>query len=142
MGFENRDVIIFDFGSVLIDGDLKKSLLQDPRIPNEYIEVLNKAWWIADNPKFTETCTKDEYIKEVMKRVPDEMKYYVPVVAEISLSNLNILPHTYSLINELRKEGYSLYYLSNWDNWSSTELIQNGKIKRTPSGCPLFIINS
>lgn len=124
---KDRDIIIFDFGSVLIDGDFDKALLQDPRIPNEYIEDLKKIWFINDS-KFTETCSKEQYIQEVIKRAPDHLKYLVLTVAEISISCLNVMPHTYSLLNELRKEGYSLYYLSNWDRWSSRELIRNGKM--------------
>ena len=123
---KDRDIIIFDIGSVLVDGDFDKALLQDPRIPNEFIEDLKKAWFINDS-KFTETCSKEEYIKVSMDRAPENMKYYIPTVAEVAVSYLEVLPHTYSLINELRKEGYSLYYLSNWDSWSSKELIRNGK---------------
>lgn len=127
MSYNDRNIAIFDLGSVLICGDFDTALLQDPRIPNEYIEDLKKAWLIND-PKFTETCTKDQYIKEAMNRASNEIKYYIPVVAEISTSYLNILPHTYSLINELRKDGYSLYYLSNWNKWSAEELIRFGKM--------------
>lgn len=124
---KERNIIIFDLGSVLIDGDFDKALLQDPRIPNECIEDLKNSW-IIDNPKFTETCTKDEYIREVIKQTPDELKYLIPVVEDINSTYLNILPHTYSLLNTLRKNGYSLYYLSNWCKWHAEELIRNGKM--------------
>ncbi len=123
---EDRDTIIFDLGSVLIDGNFTKSLYQDPRIPNEYIEEL-KSYWIMKDSSFTENCTKDQYIKKVMDNTPEHLKYFIPVIAEISSSYLQILPHTYSLLNNLRKDGYSLYYLSNWNRWSVEELKRQGK---------------
>lgn len=124
----DRDIIIFDLGSVLIDGDFDITLHQDPRIPNDRIEEIKSYWCIKNNPNFTETCTKDQYLDAVKKSTPDDLKYLIPTVAEISSSYLEILPHTYSLINNLRRDGYSIYYLSNWNKWSIEELKNPGKL--------------
>lgn len=113
--------IVFDLGDVLISGDFTKSLTEDTRIPNEYIEDLEKCW-ILDHTSFTENCTRAEYLKKVNERTPMYLRKYIPIVCEISVSYLEVMNHTLSLINSLRERGYNIYYLSNWSKWHVQEL--------------------
>ena len=121
---ETRDIMIFDLGSVLIDGDFKQSLLNDIRIPNEYVDDLIKYWIIKEDSSFTETCTKKEYMDKVYENTPKELHRLIPIVAEISINYLKPLDWTYSLINNLREKGYDIYYLSNWNKWSVKEILK------------------
>lgn len=120
----NRNIMIFDLGSVLIDGDFKQSLLNDVRIPNEYVDELIKYWIIKEDSSFTETCTKKEYMNKVYENTPKQYHRYIQTVAEISINYLKPLDWTYSLINNLREKGYDIYYLSNWNKWSVNEIIR------------------
>ena len=119
---ENRDIMIFDLGSVLIDGNFKQALLNDIRIPNELVDELISAWLIKEDSSFTELCTKKEYIDKVYKNTPVQYHRYIPTVAEISISYLRPCDWTQSLISILRNKGYGIYYLSNWNKWSVNEI--------------------
>lgn len=119
---ENRDIMIFDLGSVLIDGNFKQALLNDIRIPNELVDELISAWLIKEDSSFTELCTKKEYIDKVYKNIPAQYHRYIPIVAEISISYLRLCDWTQSLISILRNKGYGIYYLSNWNKWSVNEI--------------------
>ena len=119
---ENRDIMIFDLGSVLIDGNFKQALLNDIRIPNELVDELISAWLIKEDSSFTELCTKKEYIDKVYKNIPVQYHKYIPIVAEISISYLRLCDWTQSLISILRNKGYGIYYLSNWNKWSVNEI--------------------
>ena len=119
---ENRDIMIFDLGSVLIDGNFKQALLNDIRIPNELVDELISAWLIKEDSSFTELCTKKEYIDKVYKNIPAQYHRYIPTVAEISISYLRLCDWTQSLISILRNKGYGIYYLSNWNKWSVNEI--------------------
>ena len=118
----DRDIMIFDLGSVLIDGDFKQTLLNDIRIPNEIVDDLISAWIIKD-ASFTELCTKKEYIDKVYENVPFQYHRYIPIIAELSITYLKPCDWTYSLISNLRDKGYSIYYLSNWNKWSVKEIM-------------------
>ena len=120
--------IVFDLGDVLISGDFTKSLTEDTRIPNEYIEDLEKCW-ILDHTSFTETCTRAEYLKKVNEITPMYLRKYIPIVCEISVSYLEVMNHTLALINSLRERGYNIYYLSNWSKWHVQELKRANKFE-------------
>ena len=119
---ENRDIMIFDLGSVLIDGDFKQALLNDVRIPNVLVDELINAWLIKEDSSFTELCTKKEYIDKVYKNTPIHYHRYIPTVAEISISYLRPCDWTQSIISIFRNKGYEIYYLSNWSKWSVNEI--------------------
>lgn len=122
---EERDVMIFDLGSVLVDGDFKQALTDDIRIPNAIVDDLVKAWIIKEDPSFTEVCSKKEYIDKVYENTPKQYHRYIPIVAELSISYLKPCDWTFSLIHNIKNKGYSLFYLSNWNKWSVNEIIKN-----------------
>ena len=122
---EERDIMIFDLGSVLVDGDFKQALLDDVRIPDAIVDDLIDAWLIKEDPLFTEVCSKKEYMDKVYENTPKQYHRYIPIVAEISINYLKPCDWTFSLIHNLRNKGYSIFYLSNWNKWSVNEIIRN-----------------
>lgn len=119
---ENRDIMIFDLGSVLIDEDFKQALLNDVRIPNTLVDCLISYWFIGEDSSFTELCTKKEYLDKVYDKTPKQYHRYIPIISEISIKYLRLCDWTRSLISNFRYKGYSIYYLSNWSKWSVNEI--------------------
>ena len=122
--------IIFDIGSVLIKCDFEKAYQECKVIPEEYKDEVLRSWWLSDEVTFKETCSRDEYLDMVTKRViSPEAKPYVRVMLELYMEIIRPYHYANKLIYDLKESGYNVYFLSNWDKWSSTTLIETGAME-------------
>lgn len=121
------DTIIFDFGGVLIDGDVEHRIKIYPGLPEDAAHTLINALQSVDKYK-AETCTKEEFWIMVEKQVPIELKKYIPILIKENIESFFEYEYTDGLLNTLKQNGYKLYYLSNWSKWHSNELIKAGKM--------------
>lgn len=121
------DTIIFDLGGVLIDDNFHKALLDSKSIPNEYVDKLEKIW-IETSQEVSELSPREYIIGLVAQKLPADLRKYVEIVADISTACFKPFEYTENLLSILKKNGYKLYYLSNWGKWHSEELISLGKM--------------
>ena len=122
--------IVFDIGSVLIKCDFEKEYERCKLIPEQYKAEVKKAWWFSDKVTYIETCSKDEYIELVSKRIiSPEAKPYAKVMLELYMDIMKPYHYANKLVYDLKESGYNVYFLSNWDKWSSTALIEAGEME-------------
>lgn len=111
--------IIFDLGDVLVKCDVIDRIKAAPNIPDEYAPEIIKAWII--NNDYTEQCTMDEYIHLVTQRLRPELHRFIPDMLRFTLEGSNPFDYTDKVIDNLKEQGYGVYYLSNWNSWTMEE---------------------
>lgn len=111
--------IIFDLGSVLVKCDAIDRIKAAPNIPNDYVQEIIDAWII--NNDYTEQCTMDEYIHLVTQRLRPELHRYIPDMLRFTLEGSYPYDYTDKVIDNLKEQGYGVYYLSNWNSWTMEE---------------------
>lgn len=111
--------IIFDLGSVLVKCDTIDRIKAAPNIPDDYAQEIIDAWII--NNDYTEQCTMDEYIHLVTQRLRPELHRYIPDMLRFTLEGSYPYDYTDKVIDNLKEQGYGVYYLSNWNSWTMEE---------------------
>ena len=111
--------IIFDLGSVLVKCDAIDRIKGAPNIPDDYAQEIIDAWII--NNDYTEQCTMDEYIHLVTQRLRPELHRYIPDMLRFTLEGSYPYDYTNKVIDNLKEQGYGVYYLSNWNSWTMEE---------------------
>lgn len=111
--------IIFDLGSVLVKCDAIDRIKAAPNIPDDYAQEIIDAWII--NNDYTEQCTMDEYIHLVTQRLRPELHRYIPDMLRFTLEGSYPYDYTDKVIDNLKEQGYGVYYLSNWNSWTMEE---------------------
>jgi HAD superfamily hydrolase (TIGR01509 family) len=111
--------IIFDLGSVLVKCDAIDRIKGAPNIPDDYAQEIIDAWII--NNDYTEQCTMDEYIHLVTQRLRPELHRYIPDMLRFTLEGSYPYDYTDKVIDNLKEQGYGVYYLSNWNSWTMEE---------------------
>ena len=111
--------IIFDLGSVLVKCDAIDRIKGAPNIPDDYVQEIIDAWII--NNDYTEQCTMDEYIHLVTQRLRPELHRYIPDMLRFTLEGSYPYDYTNKVIDNLKEQGYGVYYLSNWNSWTMEE---------------------
>lgn len=111
--------IIFDLGSVLVKCDAIDRIKAAPNIPDDYVQEIIDAWII--NNDYTEQCTMDEYIHLVIQRLRPELHRYIPDMLRFTLEGSYPYDYTDKVIDNLKDQGYGVYYLSNWNSWTMEE---------------------
>lgn len=111
--------IIFDLGSVLVKCDTIDRIKAAPNIPDDYVQEIIDAWII--NNDYTEQCTMDEYIHLVTQRLRPELHRYIPDMLRFTLEGSYPYDYTDKVIDNLKEQGYGVYYLSNWNSWTMEE---------------------
>lgn len=111
--------IIFDLGSVLVKCDVIDRIKGAPNIPDDYAQEIIDAWII--NNDYTEQCTMDEYIHLVTQRLRPELHRYIPDMLRFTLEGSYPYDYTDKVIDNLKEQGYWVYYLSNWNSWTMEE---------------------
>ena len=117
--------LVFDMGSVLIDGDLRQEMINDKRIPNQYVDDLIQYYWQAEN-KISETASMLDCSNQMAEIVPISLCGYIPYVLEDSVKCYKPFEYTESLLQRLKNDGYKLWYLSNWGKWHCEAVMENG----------------
>lgn len=111
--------IIFDLGSVLVKCDVIDRIKAAPNIPDDYVQEIIDAWII--NNDYTEQCTMGEYIHLVTQRLRPELHRYIPDMLRFTLEGSYPYDYTDKVIDNLKEQGYGVYYLSNWNSWTMEE---------------------
>lgn len=111
--------IIFDLGSVLVKCDAIDRIKGAPNISDDYAQEIIDAWII--NNDYTEQCTMDEYIHLVTQRLRPELHRYIPDMLRFTLEGSYPYDYTNKVIDNLKEQGYGVYYLSNWNSWTMEE---------------------
>lgn len=122
---EGIDTIIFDFGGVLVNGDMISALENHPDVPSEYAEDINDFinnyffYYLDDKTKrkvqMMDVTTAKKYYTD---NAPEHIKSYVDSVFECFETQMFAYDYFYELLDFLKSKGYKIYYLSNWDKYS------------------------
>lgn len=113
--------IIFDFGSVLVESDLEGTYHNGLAVSHLMAhEIHDSLYEIIFNNKELKSKNKSlEEIKEYfIKNAPSNILPFTDKIFSLLKDALHKCNYTDDLINTIRSNGYSIYYLSNWDKWS------------------------
>lgn len=118
------NTIIFDFGDVLVSSDLHSifhnGLPVSHLMAHEIEDVLYEQIFHAD--KEIRYKLKNYSINEIkeyfLKIAPDNIKTFTDKIFELLGQALYRLQYVNELLAMLKRKGYMIYYLSNWDRWS------------------------
>ena len=120
-----KDTIIFDMGSVLVNANTKEVLYNNPHIPNEYVEEIyealrNNLFYIDDINLAKEIQQYDvsKAKKYLEDKTPDYINPYIDYVFDTFNKAMYTYPYVDSLLSTLRRNGYNIYFLSNWTRFS------------------------
>lgn len=113
--------IVFDFGSVLVESDLEGTYHNGLAVSHLMShEIQDSLYEIIFNNKELKSKNKSlEEIKEYfIKNAPSNILPFTDKIFSLLKDALHKCDYTDYLINTIRSNGYSIYYLSNWDKWS------------------------
>ena len=123
--FRDRDTIIFDLGSVLVQDCPKEELIA--MISEKYPSCVEDGWFdeVFENVcemfktgKFENTDFRTEatyLVNSVSDDVPVE---FVTELYKTMILTVKPCDYTVELLNALKESGYKIYYLSNWNKTS------------------------
>lgn len=105
--------VIFDLGNVLVSTNMEDQLALDPDIPNDKIPYIMSQWYKDED----DTIELEEFKKIIPDRLK-ELSKFIPRLFEYNVRCVNSFNYTIPLIDNLIKNGYDVYFLSNWSKWS------------------------
>jgi putative hydrolase of the HAD superfamily len=114
--------VIFDLGNVLVSTNMEDQLALDPDIPNDKIPYIMSQWYKDEDGTIE--------LEEFKKIIPDRLKElskFIPRLFEYNVRCVNSFNYTIPLIDNLIKNGYDVYFLSNWSKWSYDLLAKHHK---------------
>ena len=114
--------VIFDLGNVLVSTNMEDQLALDPDIPNDKIPYIMSQWYKDED----DTIELDEFKKIIPDRLK-ELSKFIPRLFEYNVRCVNSFNYTIPLIDNLIKNGYDVYFLSNWSKWSYDLLAKHHK---------------
>lgn len=118
---ENCTTIIFDLGSVLVDAniydDLKVKGFSDDEILmfTELNEMVEKI--------IGEISSEEDYKRLMIEKCPYAYLPKLKTYMEVSDESYFQYEYTKPLLKKLKKDGYKLYYLSNWSKWHFEKMV-------------------
>lgn len=107
------DTIIFDFGGVLVTSDYRKAV-NNTKLPPEHIEYLAYKYYSTQSTK-TDNMTPIELLKHYRSQLDKDRRKYANEALHFLLSATIPFKYTLPLLRNLKRKGYKLYYLSNWN---------------------------
>ena len=114
--------VIFDLGNVLVSTNMEDQLALDPDIPNDKIPYIMSQWYKDED----DTIELEEFKKIIPDRLK-ELSKFIPRLFEYNVRCVNSFNYTIPLIDNLIKNGYDVYFLSNWSKWSYDLLAKHHK---------------
>ena len=114
--------VIFDLGNVLVSTNMEDQLALDPDIPNDKIPYIMSQWYKDED----DTIELEEFKKIIPDRLK-ELSKFIPRLFEYNVRCVNSFNYTIPLIDNLIKNGYDVYFLSNWSKWSYYLLAKHHK---------------
>lgn len=114
--------VIFDLGNVLVSTNMEDQLALDPDIPNDKIPYIMSQWYKDED----DTIELEEFKKIIPDRLK-ELSKFIPRLFEYNVRCVNSFNYTIPLIDNLIKNGYNVYFLSNWSKWSYDLLTKHHK---------------
>lgn len=114
--------VIFDLGNVLVSTNMEDQLALDPDIPNDKIPYIMSQWYKDED----DTIELEEFKKIIPDRLK-ELSKFIPRLFEYNVICVNSFNYTIPLIDNLIKNGYDVYFLSNWSKWSYDLLAKHHK---------------
>ncbi len=106
--------IVFDMGGVLIDFNLKKTVVAE--FEPQYHEVIyehvfgeNSVWKTLDEGIYT----YDQVIPGILEKLPEEIHEKISAMVTDFYDYMPPFTETYELVKELKQNGYNIYLLSN-----------------------------
>lgn len=120
----NINTVIFDLGSVLVQNTFKENV-KKTNIPDDYIEEMIYVYFSNDH-EIPESMTLTELLKYYKSKLKYELTKYAEEALKLFLTGVKPFDYTVDLIKSLKKKGYKVYYLSNWDNAGFTLCKQKG----------------
>lgn len=114
--------VIFDLGNVLVSTNMEDQLALDPDIPNDKIPYIMSQWYKDED----DTIELEEFKKIIPYRLK-ELSKFIPRLFEYNVRCVNSFNYTIPLIDNLIKNGYDVYFLSNWSKWSYDLLAKHHK---------------
>ena len=118
------DTIIFDFGGVLVDADLRPELKKNPNIPDELCDqIFNFIYeYFFSEAHRPERVTQMLDVKKALKvyesEAPEDIASYGKEVFSCFKNMLFKYDYVDELLDLLKSKGYKIYYLSNWHQYS------------------------
>ena len=120
----NINTVIFDLGSVLVKSTAKENV-KKTKIPEEYIESMAYTFF-ANAHGISETMTVSELLSYYKSKLKPELKKYAKDALYLFASSKQPFEYTVDLLKSLKKKGYKIYYLSNWNKSSFTLCKEKG----------------
>lgn len=114
--------VIFDLGNVLVSTNMEDQLALDPDIPNDKIPYIMSQWYKDED----DTIELEEFKKIIPDRLK-ELSKFISRLFEYNVRCVNSFNYTIPLIDNLIKNGYDVYFLSNWSKWSYDLLAKHHK---------------
>lgn len=121
--FDSVDTVVFDMGSVLIDDNNAKEAFKNaanPIIRDNYeaiYDAVGKYLFGSEALPNIATCSAEEALEHFKLEAPDEFKDFADEIFDIIANSIKVYDYAVPLVGALKREGYSVYYLSNWDRW-------------------------
>ena len=114
---ENQiDTLVFDFGSVLVTSSFVNDI-NHTSLPKDKIELLAYKYF-HNSDEFTEDMDRSKAIALYKQKLDDDDKKYAKDAFDLFAGSNKQCNYTESLLKSLKKKGYKIYYLSNWNKSS------------------------
>ena len=119
--FENRRVVVFDVGGVLVDFQ-EDEAFKAMKIPEEakapIRDALHMAWSSPNKSDFLTLEEEKDLVREILE---EKYHQYLDTVYDIFPKYNKLIPGWEKFILKLKECGYGVYILSNWSKWDWDE---------------------